>query len=48
MVKIDVLSGHHRILTCIIVQDCGKSLNPLFNSGQAEGGFLQGAMEPWG
>lgn len=42
MVEIDVLSGHYRILKSNIVQDCGKSLNPLLDIGQAEGGFLFG------
>lgn len=42
VVEIDVLSGHYRILKSNIVQDCGKSLNPLLDIGQAEGGFLYG------
>ena len=42
VVEIDVLSGHYRILESNIVQDCGKSLNPLLDIGQAEGGFLFG------
>ncbi|MGK0186489.1 MAG: xanthine dehydrogenase/oxidase [Verrucomicrobiales bacterium] len=42
VVEIDVLSGHYRILKSNIVQDCGKSLNPLLDIGQAEGGFLFG------
>ncbi|NNM31235.1 MAG: molybdopterin-dependent oxidoreductase, partial [Akkermansiaceae bacterium] len=42
VVEIDVLSGHYRILRSNIVQDCGKSLNPLLDIGQAEGGFLFG------
>lgn len=42
IVEIDVLSGHYRILKSQIVQDCGKSLNPLLDIGQAEGGFLFG------
>jgi xanthine dehydrogenase/oxidase len=39
IVEIDVLSGHYRIIKSNIVQDCGKSLNPLLDIGQAEGGF---------
>lgn len=42
VVEVDVLSGHYRILRSNIVQDCGKSLNPLLDIGQAEGGFLYG------
>lgn len=42
VVEIDVLSGHYRIIKSVIVQDCGKSLNPLLDVGQAEGGFLFG------
>ena len=42
VVEIDVLSGHYRILKSNIVQDCGRSLNPLLDIGQAEGGFLFG------
>lgn len=42
VVEIDVLSGHYRILKSCIVQDCGKSINPLLDIGQAEGGFLYG------
>ena len=42
VVEIDVLSGHYRIIKNNIVQDCGKSLNPLLDIGQAEGGFLFG------
>ncbi|MDA1005039.1 MAG: molybdopterin-dependent oxidoreductase, partial [Verrucomicrobia bacterium] len=42
VVEIDVLSGHYRIIRSNIVQDCGKSLNPLLDIGQAEGGFLFG------
>ena len=42
LVEIDVLSGHYRIIKSNIVQDCGKSLNPLLDIGQAEGGFLFG------
>lgn len=42
VVEIDVLSGHYRIIKSNVVQDCGKSLNPLLDIGQAEGGFLYG------
>jgi xanthine dehydrogenase/oxidase len=42
IVEIDVISGAFRILKSHIVQDCGKSLNPQIDVGQAEGGFLFG------
>ena len=38
----DVLSGAFRIVKSHVVQDCGKSLNPQIDVGQAEGGFLFG------
>lgn len=40
--EIDVLSGNFRIIRSEIVQDCGKSLNPHLDIGQAEGGFIFG------
>ncbi|MBL4634798.1 MAG: molybdopterin-dependent oxidoreductase, partial [Kofleriaceae bacterium] len=42
IVEIDVISGSFRILKNHIVQDCGKSLNPQLDVGQAEGGFMFG------
>jgi xanthine dehydrogenase small subunit len=42
VVEVDVLSGGFRILENTIVQDCGKSLNPHLDIGQAEGGFMFG------
>ena len=42
VVEVDVLSGSFRILESKLVQDCGKSLNPHLDIGQAEGGFMFG------
>jgi len=42
VVELDVLSGSFRIVSSTVVQDCGKSLNPHLDVGQAEGGFLYG------
>jgi len=42
VVEVDVISGAFRILNNYVVQDCGKSLNPLLDVGQAEGGFMFG------
>ena len=42
VVEVDVLSGGFRILESKIVQDCGRSLNPHLDIGQAEGGFVFG------
>ena len=42
VVEVDVISGAFRIVKSNVVQDCGKSLNPLLDVGQAEGGFLFG------
>ncbi|MBV2358801.1 xanthine dehydrogenase molybdopterin binding subunit [Thalassococcus sp. CAU 1522] len=42
-VAIDTLTGEYRILRADILHDCGRSLNPAIDTGQIEGGYVQGA-----
>ncbi|MGK2909120.1 MAG: molybdopterin cofactor-binding domain-containing protein, partial [Sphingobium sp.] len=41
-VAIDTLTGEYRVLAVDIIHDVGRSLNPMIDMGQIEGGFLQG------
>ena len=42
-VALDLLTGENRILRTDILHDVGKSLNPVIDIGQIEGGYVQGA-----
>jgi xanthine dehydrogenase large subunit len=42
-VVLDTLTGENRILRTDILHDAGASLNPALDTGQVEGGFVQGA-----
>ena len=41
-VEVDIDTGSWRVLRTHITQDCGRSLNPLLDIGQIEGGFAFG------
>jgi xanthine dehydrogenase large subunit len=41
-VVIDTLTGEHRVVAVDILHDVGRSLNPVIDLGQIEGGFIQG------
>ena len=40
---IDTLTGENKILQADILHDAGKAINPAIESGQIQGGFVQGA-----
>jgi xanthine dehydrogenase large subunit len=42
-VVVDTLTGENRILRADILHDAGASLNPALDTGQVEGGYVQGA-----
>ena len=42
-VIIDTLTGENKILQADILHDAGKAINPAIESGQIQGGFVQGA-----
>ena len=41
-VTVDTLTGEYKVDRVDILHDCGKSLNPVLDIGQVEGGFIQG------
>jgi carbon-monoxide dehydrogenase large subunit len=42
VVEVDVRTGFIRILRYVLVEDCGRMINPLIVDGQVQGGTVQG------
>ncbi|MCU1395016.1 MAG: Carbon-monoxide dehydrogenase (acceptor) [Ilumatobacteraceae bacterium] len=42
IVEVDVETGHVRVLRFVVVEDCGKMINPAIVDGQVRGGVAQG------
>ncbi|MCP4524909.1 MAG: xanthine dehydrogenase molybdopterin binding subunit [Aestuariibacter sp.] len=41
-VEVDILTGEYHVMQTDILHDVGKSLNPVLDQGQVEGGYIQG------
>ncbi|KAH7826052.1 xanthine dehydrogenase [Monocercomonoides exilis] len=41
-VEVDCTTGEYTILRSDLIEDAGRSLNPILDAGQVEGGFIQG------
>lgn len=41
-VVVDILTGEYRVVQVDVLHDVGRSLNPVIDIGQIEGGFIQG------
>jgi xanthine dehydrogenase/oxidase len=39
---VDILTGETQVLRTDLLLDCGSSLNPAVDIGQAEGGYMMG------
>ena len=41
-VEVDLETGHVQVLRYVVVEDCGKVVNPMIVDGQVQGGVAQG------